>query len=99
MEISLYTSSKPVEFGGFNPDFNSPEFEGINKTCGYGIKLVEFDQFCSGFLKECYTLINIPARPLPQGKLNYGGFYYFEDGILGVFAVRTLWMRLRWLHG
>jgi hypothetical protein len=27
------------------------------------------------FLKECYIEPNIPARPLPKGMLNYGGFY------------------------
>ena len=42
--IILYKSSKPVEFDGFNPDFNSLDLDGINKPWGYDIKLVEFDQ-------------------------------------------------------
>ena len=32
-----------------------------------------------GTIDKCaqsyYYVINIPTRPLPQGKLNYGGFF------------------------
>lgn len=35
---------KPIEFDGFNPDFNTLDLDGIYKDWVYGIKLVEFDQ-------------------------------------------------------
>jgi hypothetical protein len=52
-------------------------------------KPAEFD----GFKKEMYTVPNIPARPLPQGMLNYGGFYYFKVGVVNVPVRRAIGMR------
>jgi len=32
------------------------------------------------FHNKCYIVDNIPARPLPQGMLNYGGFFIWGAG-------------------
>lgn len=38
------------------------------------------DKFVDSYQYHCYYNSNIPTRPLPQGRLNYGGFFYFQGG-------------------
>jgi hypothetical protein len=45
------------------------------------------------FPAKRYISTNIPARPLPQGMLNYGGFYYFKGGMVNVPVRRAIGMR------
>ena len=45
------------------------------------------------FERKCHSMSNIPARPLPQGMLNHGGFYHFDSGMMGVPAGGTIGMR------
>ncbi len=67
-------------FNLFKPSPNNSAIPSVKTpSSGIAIGIYQPQQDTSGrnidlYIKEYYIKSNIPARPLPQGKLNYGGY-------------------------